>query len=57
MLIESIRTKLLPYDHDQFTQNVISLRAHRDDPILNGAWAAGRALTLEQAIALALGDG
>lgn len=55
-MLESIRTKLLPYDDDQFTQNVTSLRAHLDEAALKAAWALGRQMTMEQAMALALGE-
>jgi non-specific serine/threonine protein kinase len=50
-LLESGHNKLLPYDYDQYTHNVATLRAHMDAASFSAAWEAGRRLTLAQAIA------
>ena len=44
------------YPHDQAEQerHIIILRSQLDDATFNAAWEAGRTLTLEQAIAVAL---
>jgi tetratricopeptide (TPR) repeat protein len=46
-----------PADEAERARNVELARAQLDEATFSAAWAEGRALTLEQAIALALGDG
>ena len=53
-LSESIYSTLLPYDHDQYTRTVVALHNQLDKATFNSAWAAGRAMSMEQAIAFAL---
>jgi hypothetical protein len=53
-LSQSIHTRLLVFDHEQFERNVTALREQLDAAALNAAWAEGRAMTLEQAVAYAL---
>ena len=55
-LCESIHTELLPIDRDDYKHNVATLQAQLDESSFNEAWQAGRALTLEQAIQLAMSD-
>ncbi len=55
-VLESIHAKLLPTDHDQYTRNVAALLTQLDEVAFKAAWAAGRALTMEQAIELAMSD-
>jgi hypothetical protein len=45
-----------PAARPAYTRDVASARALLDDATFAAAWAAGRALTLEQAIAEALGE-
>ena len=53
-LCESIHTELLPIDRDDYKQNVATVQSQLDESSFNAAWQAGRTLTLEQALALAL---
>jgi predicted ATPase/transcriptional regulator with XRE-family HTH domain len=53
-LQEAISTPLLPWDVSQVERNVATLRQLLPTPELTTHWAAGRAMSLEQAIDLAL---
>jgi hypothetical protein len=53
-LSESIHEPLLPEDAFQVRRNVAVLRERLDAATLNAAWAEGRAMTLDQAVAYAL---
>jgi hypothetical protein len=44
-----------PIDHPRYTQDVAAARAQLDETAFDAAWAEGRAMTLDQAIAEALG--
>ena len=51
---QSIHTPLMSSDVEQVRRNVAALRARLDELTLNAGWAAGRAMTLEQAVDNAL---
>ncbi|MBI5879661.1 MAG: tetratricopeptide repeat protein [Chloroflexi bacterium] len=53
-LLESWHTRMLPIDQDLYERSIAALRARFDAATFDAAESAGRALTLEQAIALAL---
>jgi predicted ATPase/class 3 adenylate cyclase len=53
-LRETIGLSILPIWHDNYQRGVAAARALLDEATFAAAWAAGRALTLEQAIAYAL---
>ncbi len=45
-----------PFEQERYQQAIVTTRAQLDEATFNAAWAEGRALSLEQAIALALED-
>jgi predicted ATPase/transcriptional regulator with XRE-family HTH domain len=45
-----------PVTHNDYHRTVAAIRAHLDEATFAAAWAEGRAMTLEQAIAYALGE-
>ena len=49
-------TDLLPFDRDQSERNPAALRTQLDPAAFDAAWAEGRAMTMEQAVAYALDD-
>ena len=51
---ERLQYRLDPADQIEFDRNVAAVRAQLTDDAFNAAWAEGRAMTLEQAIAFAL---
>jgi len=51
---ESIYTEMTPYDHDQYTRNVTALHTQLPAADFDAAWEAGRKLTLEEAVKLAM---
>ena len=53
-LLAAIGRELDPIDCIEYTQNVAAVRAQLDEAAFAAAWAAGRALSVEQAIADAL---
>jgi tetratricopeptide (TPR) repeat protein len=53
-LRESIDSPMRASEHAEYDQNVSALRAQMDDSAFAAAWAEGRAMMMEQAIALAL---
>jgi non-specific serine/threonine protein kinase len=53
-LVESTRVKLMPYDRAQYTQYSTVLRARLSEAAFNAAWEAGRQMTLDEVITLAL---
>ena len=53
-LRESIGLPMTPLEHMEYKREVNDLRANMDEDAFKKAWVEGRALTLEQAIALAL---
>jgi tetratricopeptide (TPR) repeat protein len=55
VLRESTGTPLPPAYRAAYERDVTAIRAQLDDDVFAAAWAAGQALTLEQAIAEALG--
>ncbi len=55
-LRESIGAALPLADQLELDQNVSAVRAHLGDEAWTSAWAGGRAMTLDQAIAYALGE-
>ena len=56
-LREEIGSPVLPVDRPGYDRRVIAARAARgDDAAFDRAWREGRALTLEQAIDLALAE-
>ena len=54
MLLESMHTRLMPYDQERYDHHLADLRAQLDPAVFAAAWAEGRALTMEQAVAFAL---
>jgi hypothetical protein len=44
-------------EHREYEQAVAQLRAQTDPAIVEAAWARGRALTMEEAVAYALSEG
>jgi predicted ATPase/DNA-binding SARP family transcriptional activator len=54
--LQVIGAAQFPLDRIEYERNVAALRAQLDPMILAAAWEAGRALNLEQAIALAISD-
>jgi tetratricopeptide (TPR) repeat protein len=56
VLRESIGMPVSPSDSADFDRNVAAARAQLDEAAFAAAWAAGRALPLEQAIVEALGE-
>jgi len=44
-----------PIDHPRYTQDVATARAQLDEATFDAAWAEGRAMSLDQASAEALG--
>jgi non-specific serine/threonine protein kinase len=53
-LVASTHVRLMPYDHTQSTQYITALRAQLSEADFNAAWEAGKKMTLDEAIALAL---
>ena len=51
---ESIHATLLTWDRKDLQRNVAKLREQLDAAVLNAAWAEGRAMSLERAVAFAL---
>jgi DNA-binding NarL/FixJ family response regulator len=49
-----LRAPLTPIDRPAYQQTIAALRAQLDEPTFLNAWAAGQALTLEEAIAEAV---
>ena len=45
-----------PSDQPEIDRNIADVRAQLDESIFQAAWAAGRAMTLDQAVADALGE-
>ncbi len=56
-LREAIRTALPGADRDDYERSVAALRAAMGDEAFEAAWAEGRAMTMEEAVAYALGEG
>lgn len=56
-LYERIGRAVDPGDRTGYHRNLSAVRARHDETALAAAWAEGRAMTLEQAIAYALGKG
>ncbi len=56
MTSESIDYRLHPIDREEFRRCIILVSSRIDKPTWEAAWAEGRAMTLEAAIALALQD-
>jgi hypothetical protein len=52
-----MQTHLYFLDRYEYEKNVNALRTQLDRAAFDAAWTAGRALTLEQAIELALSEG
>jgi hypothetical protein len=55
-LRETIGLPLAPVDRAAYERNVAAVRAQFDAASFAAAWAEGRAMTLEQAIAYALSE-
>jgi hypothetical protein len=55
-LIQAIDDALQYFDRVHVRRNVAALHARLDEATLSAEWAAGRAMTIEQAIAYALGE-
>ena len=53
-LLELMHTQMHPFDQEHYQQKLAALRAELDQAAFDAALAEGRALTLEQAIDLAL---
>jgi tetratricopeptide (TPR) repeat protein len=56
-LLEATHLQLLFVEQDRFDQNIAIMRARLEKATFDREWAAGRAMTLEQAVALALATG
>ena len=54
---EAMGQRLAGTELARYDRHVVSARAHLDEIAWRAAWAEGRAMTLEQAIAYALGEG
>jgi predicted ATPase len=52
--LAAIRVKLLYLDRIEYERNLAVLRRHLSDAVLDECWAEGRALSMDQAIELAL---
>jgi len=55
-LLDILGARLSPVDHGAYQHNVAAARAHLDEATFAAAWAAGEALTLEQAVDRALAE-
>jgi hypothetical protein len=55
-LREAIGTPIWPVDRPTYERDVATMRAQLDEATFVAAWAEGRAMPLEQAIAYALND-
>jgi hypothetical protein len=55
-VLESSGAMLSPADRNEYERNVLAARAKLDETTFAAAWAQGRAMTLEQAVATALGE-
>jgi non-specific serine/threonine protein kinase len=59
--LETMHIPLLPFDQFEYERNVAGLRSRLDPKTFDRAWSAGRAMSLDQAVDLALhsqeGDG
>jgi len=55
-VLESSGAMLSPADRNEYERNVVAARAKLDETTFAAAWAQGRAMTLEQAIADVLSD-
>lgn len=55
-MLKSMHTQLLPVDKDQFERIMTILQAQLGPVAFEAALAEGRALTVDQAIELALAD-
>jgi hypothetical protein len=53
---EAINETLTPADQAEYNSYVAAVRAQLDEPTFAAAWAAGRALPFEQAVAEGLAD-
>ncbi len=53
VLRENINLPMTPFEHVEYAREVSDLRANMNEAAFAKAWADGRALTMEQAIALA----
>ncbi len=53
-LREAVGASVLPFYHDDYERGVAAVRAGLSDEALAAAWAAGRAMTMVEAIACAL---
>jgi hypothetical protein len=51
---ESANSPMAPVERSEYTEQVAALRAQMDGASFAAAWATGRALTMDQAIAFAL---
>ncbi len=55
-LLNDVGTRLLPADNIEYERHVAAVRSQLDEATFAAAWAAGRAMTLVQALAYALAD-
>ncbi len=55
-LIEAITNRRVPADQIEYQRNLTALRAQLDEAAFQSAWAAGKAMTMEQAIEFAMSD-
>ena len=53
-LLERLGARLDPTERAEFDHTLAAAHAQLDEAAFNAAWAEGRAMTMEQAIALAL---
>ena len=54
-LLDTLKASLAPADRNDYERTVATLRAQLGTQRFTAAWADGQALTLEQAIAYAIG--
>jgi predicted ATPase len=54
---ERLSLPMTPVEHREYAANLAALRVQGPSPELDTAWAAGRALTMDQAVAYALDQG
>jgi predicted ATPase len=55
-LRETINAVMMPHEQSEYVQEIARLHERLDETTLKAAWAEGRALTMEQAIALTLNE-
>ena len=55
-LRENTHLPMAPYERPEYEQHLAAIREHLDSDAFSVAWAEGRRITMEQAIAYALAE-